>query len=287
MEYFTLNNGVRIPAVGTGTNTFGRDDDDLMSKPTGNFAAMESCLKVGYRLYDTAISYRNEEGIGDCLKKSDVPRSELFILGKIPNDDPYNTSPESIRQSVADSMARLKIEYFDLFLIHQAIPARIAKAGGKMDVEKTVALYGELEAMYKEGKFRAIGVSNFDAEQLRVLMEHCKTKPMVNEIRSNPACRQKELVEFCKAAGILPVAHSPLNFTAGAFSVDQSAKADYIAKATPVGEKYGKSWAQVLLRWNYQSGICSIPKSSSPKNQAANLDIFDFNLTSQEMLALN
>ena len=286
MEYFTLANGVRIPAIGTGTNTFGRDDDDLMSKPTGNFKAMESCLEVGYKLYDTAISYRNEEGIGECLKKSSVPREELFILGKIPNDDPYNTDPESIRKSVSDSMARLNIDYFDLFLIHQAVPARVAKEGGKMDEEKTCALYRELEALYREGKFRAIGVSNFDVEQLKILMDRCEIVPMVNEIRSNPATRNQEILDFCKANGILPVAHSPLNFTAGAFKVDAEKKAAYIAKAAPVGEKYGKSWAQVLLRWNYQAGICSIPKSSSPKNQAANLEIFDFALTDEEMQAL-
>lgn len=286
MEYFELNNGVSLPALGTGTNTFGRDDDDLRSAPTGNFTAMEDAIRCGYELFDCAMSYGNEEGLGTCLAESGIPRERFSILNKIRNSAPYNVSPESVRQCVKDSLARMRTDYYDLFLVHQAIDPEIAKVGGSMDVERTVALYHELEHMYEEGVFRAIGVANFNKEQLEVLIENCSIVPAVNQIRYNPACRNIETVEFCKDNGIIPMAHSPLNFEYALFKVDEAKKAEYRAKASEIGEKYGKSWVQVLLRWNYQYGVCSIPKSSNPANQKANLDIFDFELTQDEMDSL-
>lgn len=286
MEYFKLANGVLLPAVGTGTNTFGRDNDDLMSKPTGNFSAMYDAIKSGYEFYDSAISYGNEEGISDCLQESDISRDKLFILSKIPNRAPYNVDRDSIRRSVKESLERMRMDYYDLYLVHQAVDPNIAKQGGKMDKEKTLALYAALEDLYEEGVFRAIGVANFNVEQLKILLDHCKIAPMVNQIRINPACRNLDTVEFCKQNGIVPMAHSPLNFTAKPFVVDEAKKVEFKERAIPIGEKYGKSWAQVLLRWNYQMEICSIPKSSNPKNQVANLDIFDFALTDEEMQIL-
>ena len=286
MKYFELSNGVRLPAIGTGTNTFGRDDDNLMSKPTGNFTAMYDAIKSGYEFYDSAISYGNEEGIGACLQESGIARDKLFILSKIPNRPPFNVDRGSIRQSVKDSLSRMRMDYYDLYLIHQPVDPAVAKMGGGMDAEKTLALYAALEELYEEGVFRAIGVANFNEEQLKILLDGCKIKPMVNQIRTNPACRSLNTVEFCKQNGIVPMAHSPLNFTAKPFTVDSEKKAQFIEAAAPIGTKYGKSWAQVLLRWNYQAGICSIPKSSNPKNQLANLDIFDFELTPEEFASL-
>lgn len=286
MEYFELNNGVLLPAIGTGTNTFGRDDDDLGSEPTGNFSAMDDAIRAGYELFDCAISYGNEEGIGACLARSGIPREKLFVLDKIRNSAPYNVSPESIRQSVEESLARMQMDHYDLFLVHQAVDPVRAKEGRGMDVERTLALYHELESLYHEGAFRAIGVANFDDEQLGVLLENCSVVPAVDQIRYNPACRSVGTIETCRENGIVPMAHSPLNFTSGPFAVDETAKASFIAKASKVGEAHGKSWAQVILRWNYQNGICSIPKSSNPVNQRANLDIFDFALTDGEMALL-
>ena len=183
-------------------------------------------------------------------------------------------------------MERLQISCFDLFLIHQAVDPKIAAEGGKMDVETTCTLYHVLEELYHEYIFRAIGVSNFNTEQLQILMESCSVPPMVDEIRSNPAQRNLDTVNYCKEHGILPLAHSPMNFTAGAFQVDQAVAATFRAKAGEIGAAHGQSWAQVLLRWNYEMGICSIPKSSNPKNQSANLEIFDFQLTKEEFDAL-
>lgn len=284
MEFFHLNNGVLMPAVGSGTNTFGRDNDDLKSAPTGNFTAMETALHNGYRFFDTAISYGNEEGLGKCLAESGIHREEFFILSKIPNRSPYNCTEKSIRQSVEESLARMQTTYFDLYAIHQAVDYN--SPDGKMNTEVTVNLYKTLEELYREGVFRALGVANFNAEQLQILMDATGIVPACNQIRSNPAQRNMETIAFCKSHGIVPIAHSPLNFTSGAFAVDAEKKAEFIPAAQAIGEKYGKSWGQVLLRWNYQMGICSIPKAHNPKYQAQNLDIFDFALTQDEMDAL-
>lgn len=286
MEFFTLYNGVRIPAIGSGTNNFGRaDSNDFTSPLNGDYSAMDSALKVGYRLFDTAISYGNEAGIGQCLAKSGIAREELFIMGKIPNRAPYNVSPESIRESVMQSLRDLQLDYFDMFFIHKAVDDKLARQGFKMDVETTSMLWKTLSELCEEGLLRSIGVSNFDAEQLTALIGATGIVPMANEYRCNPVMRNQETTDFCLANRILPIAHSPLSFSVGpgVFRVDD----DFKSKLSAIGQNYGKGWAQVQLRYNYQKGICSIPRSSKEKNQAANLDIFDFSLTDEEMNSLN
>lgn len=286
MESFVLHNGVKIPAVGSGTNNFGRcDSDDFTSALNGDFSAMDSALRVGYRMFDTAISYGNERGIGECIAKSGIAREELFIMGKIPNRAPYNLSRANIRKSVDESLSNLKLDYFDMFLIHKAVDDLAAKRGEKMNLDVTLELWEALADLYREGKFRAVGVSNFDCEQLTALLSKCSLVPMADEIRCNPAMRNTETVAFCKANKILPIAHSPLSFSVGPgiFKVDEEHK----TKLSSIGEKYGKGWAQIQLRYNYQNEICSIPRSSKEKNQASNLDIFDFALSAEEMNELN
>lgn len=284
MEFFRLNNDVLIPAIGSGTNTFGRDNEDLKSVPTGNFTMMEDAIRNGYRFFDSAISYGNEEGVGTCLKHCGIPREDFFILSKIPNRVPYNVNSESIRKSVTESLDRMQMPYFDLYTIHQAVDYN--SPDGKMNVEVTVRLFKELYELYKEGLFRSLGVANFDVEQLKILMDATGIVPACDQIRSNPAQRNLETVEFCKTNNILPMAHSPMNFTTGGFSIDQERKASFLPLATKIGEKYGKGWGQVMLRYNFQTGICSIPKTHFPEFQRQNLDIFDFELTEEEMQAL-
>lgn len=287
MKFFTLSNGAKMPAIGSGTNNFGRSDSNSYdSELNGDFSAMDTALEVGYRMFDTALIYGNEDGIGERIKNSGVPREEFFIMGKIPNQAPYNDNEESIRAAVEGSLKNLQMDYFDMFLIHKAIPTAEERAGVKvMKLDKTLALWHVLEKLHKEGKLHGIGVSNFTVEQLEQFLPDCNIIPMVNEVRCNPAMRNTEVVEYCKAHGIQPIAHSPLSFSvaAGVFAVDE----DYKAKLASVGEKYGKHWAQVQLRYNYQNGIASIPRSSKKRNQASNLDIFDFRLTDEEMLLLS
>ena len=287
MKYFKLYNGILMPAIGSGTNNFGRaDSDKYESELNGDFSAMDTALEVGYRMFDTAMIYGNEDGIGERIKSSGIPRDEFFVMGKIPNQSPYNDDEASIRKSVENSLRTLKTDYFDMFLIHKAIPTADERAGVRvMNLEKTLALWSVLEKLMKEGKLRGIGVSNFNVDQLNSFLPVCSTVPMVNEVRCNPAMRNTETVELCKAKGIQPVAHSPLSFSVapGVFAVDEG----YKAKLAGIGEKYGKHWAQVQLRYNYQNGIASIPRSSKKKNQASNLDIFDFELTAEEMATLS
>lgn len=282
METFNLYNGVIIPAIGSGTNNFGRSDsNDFTSALNGDFSAMDSAIRVGYRMFDTAMSYGNEEGIGKCIADSGVPREEFFIMSKIPNRAPYNDGSSNIRKSVEASLANMKMDYFDMFFIHKAVDDSAAKRGEKMDIETTAALWNTLAELYREGKFRAIGVSNFDCEQLTALMSATNIVPMANEIRCNPAMRNTETIKFCKEKNILPIAHSPLSFSTapGVFQVDEEFK----TLLADIGSRYGKSWAQVQLRYNYQNGVASIPRSSKERNQAGNLDIFDFSLTEEEM----
>lgn len=286
MEYFSLRNGLKMPVIGSGTNNFGRADSNEFTSPLiGDYSAMESALEVGYRMFDTALAYGNEDGIGECLAKSGIPRAEFFLMGKIPNRAPYNSTPKSIRESVDTSLQRLKTDYFDMFMIHKAVDDAVAKQGGAMDLTKTLEIWYTLTELYKEGKLRGIGISNFDTAQLTAFLKDCGEVPMVNEVRCNPAFRSSEVIALCKERGIQPIAHSPLSFSTapGVFEVDELFK----AKLAGVGEKYGKHWAQVQLRYNFQNGIVSIPRSSKKKNQASNLDIFDFALTDEEMLILS
>ncbi len=284
MEYFTLYSGNRIPAIGCGTVVFGREDRKLENPLNNDFTALDSALENGYRFFDTALAYGNEAGIGEHLQKSGIPREELFISSKIPNYAPYNTEPLSIRNSVYESMRRLRTDYLDMLLIHHAVPPKAAAQGLPMDLELTLQLWETLAELMKEGVLKGIGVSNFEIEHLQQLMAHSSVKPMMNQIRCNPAIPNTELINYCHSMRILPEAHSPLNFT-----VSRGQKHEdpvYKAKLLEIGGKYGKTWAQVILRFNYQNGMVSIPGSFNPANQLANLSIFDFELSQDDMAQL-
>ncbi len=286
MEYFKLSNGLSVPAIGTGTDKFGREDPNRYDSPlTDDFSQMDSVLEVGYRLFDSALAYGNQDGLGSKLRDCGIPREELFIISKIPNRPPYNENPENIRAAVDLCLKEFKTDYLDMFLIHKAVDTSLEKQGiTEMDVETTAALWNTLVELYKEGKFRSVGVSNFNAKHMAQLLEHTDFPPMVNEVRCNPSYPNEETIAFCQERGIQIIAHSPLSFSVspGVYSVNE----DHKAKLVALGEKYGKSWAQVQLRYNYQRGIISIPRSTKPKNQAASLDIFDFELTAEEMDSL-
>lgn len=282
MEYFKLSNGIDMPVVGSGSNSFGRAGNQFDTPWNGDFTPMKTAIEVGTRFFDTAMSYLNEEGIGQCLVESGIPREEFFLMGKIPNRLPYNENKQVMRQWIDDSLKNMRTDYFDMFIIHKAVDDAAARRGEKMNVEKTLEIWETLKELYAEGKFRGIGVSNFDTEQLQLFIDGgCGLLPMVNEIRCNPAMECGDTVAMCKKLGIQVVAHSPLSFSVGPgiFSVDE----EYKKMIGEMGEKYGKSWAQMQLRYNFQRGIISIPKSHKPKNQAASLDIFDFEISPEEM----
>ena len=284
MEYFTLQTGVQIPAIGYGTVKLGKPPTEANL----DYSALQTAINVGYRFFDTAMLYRNEDGIGKVLSECGVPRGELFISNKFPNNPPYHNTVESIRQAVEKSLQRMQTDYYDLYLIHYAIPNKVKSLEGAagvntltMDIEKACQLWITMNDLKKEGKVQAVGVSYFDNNQLDVLIENTGIVPMVNQIRCNPAVPNFELIEYCKKMNILPEAHSPLNFAAGPGDIRKDPA--YVERICQVGKKYGKTWSQVLLRSYFQNGVVSVPGSTSRSHQAENLDIFDFALTSEDM----
>lgn len=266
MEYFTLINNVRMPVLGSGTNSFGRSDGKWQSEPDGDYRPVVSAIKSGYRFFDTAIDYRNESAIGLFVSESGIPREEFFLSTKIPERPEYIASKHNVYKHINGSLERLRTTYLDLLLIHRPTD----------DIEAIVRTWEAMTEMMSEGKIRAIGVSNFEIPLLKTLMNSNKTKPMVNQIMINPGMWHTEVVEFCLENEIRPTAWGPLT------NVSQDNKNDLGG----IGGKYGKNWAQVLLRYYFQRGIVSVPKSHFINEQKENLEIFDFNLTSVEMDAI-
>ena len=245
--YVTLNNGVQMPLVGIGTFLLTPDEAE---------ASCLSALKDGYRLIDTANAYMNEKAVGRAMKKSGIPREEIFLETKL--------WPSFYEQedAVEKTLARLDTDYIDLLLIHQ--PAGNYLAG-----------YRLMEKAYKAGKVRAIGLSNFSAEQVEEILDVCEVKPAVLQTEVHPYSQEKELKAFLAKERIIIQAWYPLGH--GDRSLQQEEVFGKLAA------KYGKSSAQIILRWHTQAGNIVIPGSKNPDHIRANFDIFDFALTSAEM----
>lgn len=285
MEYFKLRNGGVMPAIGCGTVKYGRVDGDLSKPLNGDFSSVDAALKAGYRLFDTAFAYGNEEGIGERIALSGIPREELFLSSKVPNKPPYYENPASIRACVEESLRRMRTDYFDMMLIHQAVAGVASNdSTAKMDLDRVSMIWNTLIELMHEGKLKGIGVSNFNKAQLEQLISVSSEIPMVNQIRYNPASPNLEVVEYCKSLGIVPEAHSPLNFSArrGVSICDP----EYKARLDQIAADHGKGWSQVLLRFYFQLGMVSVPGSSKFSHLAANLDIFDMELSPEEMKSL-
>lgn len=262
MEYITLNNGIKMPIVGTGTNTYGKENKDYNGVLTNEIPELVTALELGYRSIDAAISYRNEELVGGILAESTVPREELFITTKIPAREEYVSSKESTRSAIDNSLKNFQTDYLDLLLIHAPIE----------DKEQLKNTWEVFEEYYEAGKLKAIGVSNFRKNHLDELKEVAKVKPAVNQIQINLKEKNEDLLALLQDEGITPVAWGPMKTEA-----HQQEVLDEIGKA------YDKSGAQVLLKYQIQRGVVVIPKSHNRENQAANLDLFDFELTAADV----
>lgn len=254
MEYTVLNNGVKMPMAGIGTFLLSPDEAE---------AAVLSALKDGYRLIDTANAYVNEKAVGRAMKKSGVAREEIFLETKL--------WPSFYQQedAVEKTLERLGTDYIDLLLIHQ--PAGDYVAG-----------YRLMEKAYKEGKVKAIGLSNFDSEQIREILSLCEVKPAVLQTEVHPYAQEGELKEFLAQEKMVIQAWYPL----GHGDVDLLQEPVF----AKLGEKYGKTPAQVILRWHVQEGNIVIPGSKNPEHIRDNFSIFDFALTDEqrkEIKALN
>ena len=261
MEYITLNNGVKMPIVGTGTNTYGKENNEFNGALKNEIPELLSALELGYRSIDAAIMYRNEELVGRVLAESGVPREELFITTKVPSDEEYISSKETTRAAIDRCLTNFRTDYLDLLLIHFPIE----------DKEQLKNTWEVFEDYYEAGKLKAIGVSNFGKDLLDEMKEFAKVKPAVNQIQLNLKEPNKELLAVIKENGITPVAWGPMKT-----EPHQQEVLDEIGKA------YNKTGAQVLLRYQIQRGVVVIPKSHNRQNQAANIDLFDFELTPQD-----
>ena len=254
MEYVKLVNGVEMPLLGYGV---------FRVSPEGCERCVSDALKVGYRMIDTAQAYGNEEGVGRAWRKSDIPREELFLVTKVWVS---NAGEEKAAASIDESLRKLDTDYIDLLLIHQAYG----------DVFGT---WRAMEKAYRDGKVRAIGVSNFQAGRFFDFAHYADVKPMVNQLQCNALAQQKDIQPILAETDTKTMAWGPL----GGEGVDGIVNSDML---TAIGQKYGKSAAQVALRWLTQRGIVAIPKSNHIERMRQNFDIFDFSLTQDDMMQI-
>lgn len=261
-DCFTMHDGSRIPCIGYGT--YKTSDEEVCD-------AVRAALKAGYRHIDTAAFYKNESGIGRAIADCGVPREELFITSKVWNTD---RGYENAKRAFAETMERLSLEYLDLYLIHW--PANKKQFGDKAG-QINAETWRALEELHAEGKVRAIGLSNFLPHHIEDLMKTARIKPMVDQIEFHPGWAQMEVSEYCQKNGIVVEAWSPLG------------RKDALDNGTlrAIGEKYKKSTAQVCVRWVLQHGILPLPKTVNPERMAENADVFDFELTKEEMQVID
>ena len=255
MEYTLLNNGVKMPMEGFGVFQ--------VPDPKQCEQAVLDALSVGYRLIDTAAAYMNEEAVGSAIKKSGVLREDLFITTKLWVQD---TSYDGAKKAFEASLSKLGLEYLDLYLIHQPMGDYIGA-------------YRAMEALYKEGRIRAIGICNCYPHVLADICETVEVLPAVNQIELHPFFQQADALALMKEYEVQPEAWGP--FAEGKHGVFTN------SILTQIGEKYSKSAAQVVLRWNVQRGVVVIPKSVHRSRMEQNFDIWDFKLTDDEMKSIS
>jgi diketogulonate reductase-like aldo/keto reductase len=267
-ERVVLNNGVEMPILGLGV---------FQSPPEETTAAVETALADGYCLIDTAASYDNEREVGEAIRRSGIDRGELFVTTKLWFSD-YGYDEGLV--GVAGCLRRLGLDYVDLFLLHQPVPT---------DFESTVAAYKALETVLGEGRTRAIGVSNFSERHLESLMGRTEIVPAVNQVELHPFFTQPLLRAFHAQHGIATEAWSPL----GGIYVYRPADPEAVLNAlhdptvTSLADRYGKTPAQVVLRWHVQHGVIAIPKSVKAHRIKENFDVFDFELTPAEVASID
>jgi len=251
----TLNDGNTIPQIGFGVFQVPEEE---------TYNAVIAALQAGYRSIDTAKAYGNEEGVGKAIADSGIAREELFVTTKLWNDD--HGHDEALKAFDA-SLSKLGLDYLDLYLIHWPVPAQ----------DRYVDTYKAFEQLRSEGRVRSIGVSNFTEAHLQRLLEETSVVPVLNQVELHPNFTQKELRAFHAEHNIVTEAWSPL------------AQGDLLdnAKLGTIAQAHGKTPAQVVLRWHMQLGNVAIPKSVTPERIAANIDVFDFELTGDEMVTID
>lgn len=283
MYSIKLNNGVEMPCIGIGPGSvtrgkyihvkgtshlgvLGRIINDIVRwvyfkcKARTYVKSLANSLTLGYRLIDYSAAYGNEELITKAINKAGLNRADVFITTRVTNQQQYEGHT---REALMQSLQKLGVEYIDLYMFHWPV------------TDHFIETYKEIEKLYKEGFIRAIGVCNCHEHHLLEIMEKCDVIPAVNQFEVHPLFTQKPLIQFCKDHGIQVEAYTPLARN------DDRLQKNLVLKN--LCKKYHKNMGQIILRWDIQQGIIPIPRSSNPKRQAGNIDIFDFELTEDEM----
>ena len=250
MQYVTLSNGVKMPQLGYGVYQVDKEECER---------CVLDALKVGYRHIDTAQSYFNEEEVGNAIAKSGVPREQIFLTTKVWVE---HYGYDETRKSVLESMRKLKTNYIDLVLLHQPF-------------SDYYGAWRALEDLYAEGVIKAIGVSNFYPDRLVDICSFARIKPMVNQVETHPHNQQIEAHEWMKKYGVQHEAWAPFGEGRGGMFEEPL--------LVEIGKKYGKTAAQVILRWDMQRNVVAIPKSTHIERMEQNFDIFDFELSEEDM----
>lgn len=285
MYNITLNNGAQLPCIGLGSGSMtmqwpeyrpfkrhlvGRvlnhflnkyNDRKMCRKVTQLF---ENSLKCGYRLIDWSATYGRGELIRQAIQNQKVPREELFITSRVSNEQQYSGN---VRDAFFQTIHELGVDYLDLYMFHWPVTGHF------------IDTYREMEKLYKEGYVKAIGVCNCKEHHLQELLDNCEVVPAVNQIEVHPLFTQKPLIAFCKSHNIRVMAYTPLARN------DDRLRKDLLLKR--LCKKYSKSLAQIILRWDIQLGLIPIPRSSNPKRQADNINIFDFEISDEDMAAID
>jgi len=257
MKFYTLNNGVTMPAIGMGVSQIEPDTDGVK--------VVTDAIQAGYRAFDTAEFYGNEDMVGRGIRQSGIARNELFITTKVHNE--AQQTDDGPLRAFEQSLKKLGLDYIDLYLVHWPYPGRF------------VQTYKALEKIYKSGAVRAIGVCNFKISQLEELEANCEITPAVNQYEHHPYLTQKDVLAHYQQKGILVTAYCPLG--RGRLGlVDDPA-------ITAIAAKHGKTPAQVILRWNIDIGVAAIPKTITPSRMQENIDIFNFELDAEDISVIN
>jgi diketogulonate reductase-like aldo/keto reductase len=249
-----LYNGVEMPWLGLGVHRAGAGSEVV--------AAIQCALQAGYRSIDTATYYQNEHRVGEAIAESGIPREKIFLTTKVWNSD---QGYHSTIKAFETSLGKLQTNYLDLYLIHWPQPGT------------TFETWRAMEELYEKGQIRAIGVCNFLIPHLKRLMENSRIKPMVNQFEFHPELVQPELLKFCHENQIQPEAWRPI----------MKGRVNEIELLQELSEKYQKSPVQIVLRWDIQKGVVTIPKSVTPERIISNADIFDFEISSDDMLKID
>ncbi len=250
MEYVTLSNGIKMPILGYGVYQVTKEECER---------CVSDALKAGYRSFDTAQAYYNEEEVGTAIAESGIPREEIFLTSKVWVD---RYGYEKCRESVEESLKKLKTDYIDLMLLHQPF-------------SDYYGAWRALEELYEEGKLRAIGISNFYPDRLVDIAAFARIRPMINQVEVHPYNQQVLAKEYMDKYGVQTEAWAPFGEGRGGLFED--------GVLMEIGRKHGKTTAQVMLRWNIQRGVVVIPKSTHYERMAENFNVFDFTLDEEDM----